>query len=471
MKKLIFIFVLFLSFTTLAQQRITRGPDTGEIYFTGPTVTLFYDAFYHSTDFGETAVCVDSITGASVIIGAIVADKTPGGLYYTDIYERLFYSEKNGEYGTWDFRSGGIFSILHSGITEGFIYEGAASHSEDYGFNFVNHQGNGSFGIFMESEIGYNNKGYLITYELGGNDTLYFFVSYDKFENLELVNKFPDGELGLHDLSYGSIDGELYYYNSVKKELLYSDNDGYEWVSKNTFFCPNLPIKGITGGMQEGELYMLVEYLQLMGQRLHVYIHHSLDYGETFTVYHPVSIGPNPIYADFMAEETLVEPGDTVQFTDLSNDADEWLWDFNNDSIADSYEQNPTYVYQDTGYYTVWLCVSGEVVIQDCAVRYDYIHVVDFTNADSKKTTNENIHVFPNPVTDKINISLSTGHDQIIYINLYNLQGAPVGSYKIQKDNEHDPVSIPVYDLPDGVYFLKINSVKQSQAKKIIINR
>ncbi len=96
---------------------------------------------------------------------------------------------------------------------------------------------------------------------------------------------------------------------------------------------------------------MLVVYLQMMGQRSHVYIYHSLDYGGSFTVYHPVAIGQDPIYANFIAEDTLVEPGDTVQFTDLSNDAESWEWDFDNDGTIDSYLQDPTHIYQDTGYY------------------------------------------------------------------------------------------------------------------------
>ncbi len=64
------------------------------------------------------------------------------------------------------------------------------------------------------------------------------------------------------------------------KRIVFSDNYGESWTLKNLFTCPNLPIKGITGGRQDGELYLLVEYLQMMGQRRHVYINHSLDYGE-----------------------------------------------------------------------------------------------------------------------------------------------------------------------------------------------
>jgi len=366
--------ILFISIGSLAQY-ITRGPDVGEIYFLGPTTTVLDQAIYRSIDFGESAACMDSVTCTTTIIGAITADKLVGGLYYTDILEELHFSDNYGMFGTWEFRSSEIYDFLHSGIAEGYIFMGAESHSEDYGFNFTFHQGNGCFGYFMESEIGYDNKGYLMTYEIGGIDTLFFFVSFDNFENFELVNTFNVSGYGLYDLSFGFNNGDLFFYNSINKDLFYSNNDGYDWVEKNTFSCPNLPILGITGGRQNGELYMLVEYLQLAGQRRHVYIYHSLDNGGTFTVYHPVSIGPDPIYANFIAEDTLVEPGDTVHFTDLSNGAETWEWDFDNDGLTDSYEQHPVWIYEDTGYYSIKLEIQS-FLVDDYAIRYDYIPLV-----------------------------------------------------------------------------------------------
>ena len=260
MKNLIFISILFLSLYSVSQE-ITRGPEIGEIYFMGPTTTVLYDAIYHSTDFGETAVCTDSITCTTTIIGAITADKTSGGLYYNNISEALYYSDSYGIFGTWVQNNSDIGNVLHSGIIEGHIYYAAFKHSEDYGLNFTNHQLNNYSGIFKESEIGYNNKGYLLTYQIDGTDTLYFSISYDSFENIEVIYKFNMWAYGLCDLSYGSIDGELFIYNEVNKSLYFTNTNGYNWVKKNTFSCPNLPILGITGGRQDGNyIYWLNIY-------------------------------------------------------------------------------------------------------------------------------------------------------------------------------------------------------------------
>lgn len=50
----------------------------------------------------------------------------------------------------------------------------------------------------------------------------------------------------------------------------------------------------------------------------------------------------------------------SVQFTDLSENATERSWDFENDGIANSMEENPVYVYTTPGIYTVNLTASNE---------------------------------------------------------------------------------------------------------------
>ncbi|AKB36450.1 hypothetical protein MSSAC_1860 [Methanosarcina siciliae C2J] len=48
-----------------------------------------------------------------------------------------------------------------------------------------------------------------------------------------------------------------------------------------------------------------------------------------------------------------------VKFTDLSKNAILWNWDFDNDGVADSTEQNPIYAYRTQGNYTVNLTASN----------------------------------------------------------------------------------------------------------------
>ncbi len=85
------------------------------------------------------------------------------------------------------------------------------------------------------------------------------------------------------------------------------------------------------------------------------------------------------INADFSATPLFGFAPLTVQFTDLSTGPtpSAWEWDFDNDGIIDSYEQNPAYTYENPGTYSVKLKAynpffSGEIV------KTDLIEVVEF---------------------------------------------------------------------------------------------
>lgn len=84
-------YILLFVLNLIADYCVTRGPTIGEIYFLGLTLTDPDESIYHSTDFGETAVCVKSISWAE----SICADKTLGGLYSIIVARNLHYSSKN----------------------------------------------------------------------------------------------------------------------------------------------------------------------------------------------------------------------------------------------------------------------------------------------------------------------------------------------------------------------------------------
>lgn len=450
-------------------QKITRGPDVGEIFFFGFTLTQGDDGIYHSTDFGKSATCMDSLSQLSNNIVSITADKVVGGLYFVTMGEALYYSGNYGQFGSWELRSGGIKNRISSGRYEGEIYNRIGSHSIDYGLSFTTHSCQGFFGSTkaVDVDVSYD-IGYCVSKKYNINDTLYFFNSFNNFNDLEVVKKFNFHGLDNIDITRENNEGNIFLCNQNSNEILFSSNYGNDWELKNHLSCPNIPIVGISGGRQNGELYLHVVYTQLMGQRRHVYIYHSLDYGETFTIYHPVSIGPDPIYANFIAIDTLVEPGDTVQFTDLSNDAETWEWDFNNDGIVDSYEKNPTHIYQDTGYYSVKLSISGAGgIIQDYGIRNNYIHVDNLTSISNK--TKENI-IIVYPVPSKNHLTIESKSD-ITGISIFDLNGLLIEAfYPPNFIEQNELIALSFYHYKSGVYFIKIETAQNSHLKKIVIN-
>ncbi|OME91285.1 MULTISPECIES: endo-beta-N-acetylglucosaminidase [Paenibacillus] len=70
---------------------------------------------------------------------------------------------------------------------------------------------------------------------------------------------------------------------------------------------------------------------------------------------------PKPVAA-FKADKTLIAPGETVQFTDISSEVTEsWSWSFPGGQPASSTEQNPKVTYPEEGTYEVTLTAKNSV--------------------------------------------------------------------------------------------------------------
>jgi len=82
-----------------------------------------------------------------------------------------------------------------------------------------------------------------------------------------------------------------------------------------------------------------------------------------------------PPVANFEADNTSIEEGDAVQFTDLStNSPTSYLWTFEGGTPATSTEQNPSVIYANEGVYDVTLYVENADG-NDTEVKVDYIQV------------------------------------------------------------------------------------------------
>ncbi len=96
----------------------------------------------------------------------------------------------------------------------------------------------------------------------------------------------------------------------------------------------------------------------------------------------------SPVTVDFTTDVTSGNAPLTVQFTDISvstiGPITSWEWDFNNDGNIDATSQNPSWIYQDIGIYSIKLTVS-DGTNSNSITKTDLINVTD-----------------PNQVTDTI---------------------------------------------------------------------
>jgi choice-of-anchor B domain-containing protein len=158
-------------------------------------------------------------------------------------------------------------------------------------------------------------------------------------------------------------------------------------------------------------------------------------------------------------EATIGGDGQVV-FTNLSQDATQYLWNFGDDN--ESNEENPTHTYSETGEYEVLL--TG---INDCGqVPFSQTVTVVITDVDDIYK-NINFTAFPNPFTENIAIGFNTEIAlENATIKVYNALGQLMETYQVAGNSGVVAVG---NDLQAGLYFVELAVAgKVIQQEKIV---
>jgi len=344
-------------------------------------------------------------------------------------------------------------------------------------------------------EIGLDSGvGYAYTRKYTYPDTSWIFISYDNFENLTVQNQLVNCSEFIN-LIRGSIQGELYFISMggmIEYSIFFSDDYGNNIKKINNLNFGFDYYVGAEGGRMEGEFYVILNYVFWAWQDAHTYILHSTDYGLTFYVYHPFAKGQPPLYANFSAiaqKETLhslnpkarlieAQSGPApleVQFHNYSiGNVIKCEWDFDNDGIVDSNDENPVFIYQDTGCYSVKLTVTDQWTT-NTFLRENYIHVQQSASANDTPTATKNgdkisISCFPNPFKNQTLFNVETGSElaENEEIKIYNMQGKLIKRLSTQSPLIWDGKDMFNQAVSPGIYLYRLND-PESVVKKIVL--
>ena len=134
-----------------------------------------------------------------------------------------------------------------------------------------------------------------------------------------------------------------------------------------------------------------------------------------------------PPSANFSVSETKAARYSSIQFTDESTgDIDSWSWDFGDGNT--STEQNPSYMYEDGGTYTVSLTVSN-AISSDTREKKDYITIPSFFISDIIicSDVREDGVYFPQP-----NATFHVGDEVWVYFEVLDYEAQKTdGNYKV----------------------------------------
>ena len=164
------------------------------------------------------------------------------------------------------------------------------------------------------------------------------------------------------------------------------------------------------------------------------------------------------LIADFIASETLILEGETIQFTDTSTGHPiSWQWDFNDDGYPDAQSQNPTWSYDFPGTYTVSLTVTDSIPNTDTMTKVDYIDVrVNIPDVNFKTAINNELGqpVDHDPtLTEMESITILDASNY----NIYSIEGAGYLSFLSELDLNGNFLD-EIYELSDlyDLYWLDI---------------
>ena len=167
-----------------------------------------------------------------------------------------------------------------------------------------------------------------------------------------------------------------------------------------------------------------------------------------------------------------------VHFTDNSNLKStivSWEWDFDYDGVVDSYEQNPIFIYNEEGTYSVYLKVS-DGQSEDVEIKKAYINVsITGIQENVLPKTIRLYQNYPNPFNPNTNIKYELQEGSNVKVRIYNLLGQEI----VELVNEFQSSGIKTINwngkdkngcsVDSGVYLYTLISNDFSQTNKMLI--
>ncbi len=203
------------------------------------------------------------------------------------------------------------------------------------------------------------------------------------------------------------------------------------------------------------------------GQQIYVAFHHFANnkYYLFLDNIKIISCSGLPINANFSADSTTINTGNSVDFFDGSTgNPTFWKWTFYGGIPSTSTLQNPTgIIYNTNGYHDVKLVVYNGFET-DSIIITNYI----FSNntgifAEEKL---QNLNIYPNPANDYLNIVYNYKNKSDMNIRIFDLLGNTINNLSFQ--TEENQIRIALLELKKGVYFIELKTKEITLFKKFI---
>ena len=298
------------------------------------------------------------------------------------------------------------------------------------------------------------------------------------------IDSFIDSELLFHYIMNHIIDNDGDIISGIYAALNNANVEGYNLQEE---FSSGLPV--INFILSDGISLYLFRNFRLLGNTLNISYElydngfigvktkESLDniiLPNTLVI---ISRNEEPVYIEYYNPQFSAEPDSgcvplEVNFVDESNgNPTIWQWDFQNDGIYDSFEQNPTFIYNYPGIYDVKLKINNSTFV-DSLVKFNYITVSDTQILPVNCLLNQN---YPNPFNPETTINYQLPADSEVELIIYNIKGQKVKTLvdELLQQGEHSIIwngrDSNCNRVGSGIYFYKLKAGDFQKVRKMML--
>jgi hypothetical protein len=179
--------------------------------------------------------------------------------------------------------------------------------------------------------------------------------------------------------------------------------------------------------------------------------------------------GDLPVAAFTVSADMLdLDTGDgTVIFSDDSENGSSWFWNFGDGATSE--DQSPEHTYSSPGVYLVTLTVQGADGCTSVASQQITVEGTA-TNVREIDVNDPSILLFPNPAQQQVTVRHSFPAGSELQICMVDAFGRQV-QYLTDLRSAGSEISLPLEQVPDGIYFVLFQYEGKQYARKLIVAR
>jgi hypothetical protein len=158
----------------------------------------------------------------------------------------------------------------------------------------------------------------------------------------------------------------------------------------------------------------------------------------------------------------------TIHFTNKTLNGVSYYWDFGDSTF--STQVNPAHVYLSADTFSIKLTATSNT---GCSytLRKKYYVIVHNDTGINDFNRSMSISVHPNPVSDKVEISVSPYTHSKLRIEIYNNFGVLLGIIfdETVEAGENRNIEYSTTALPSGIYYIKVRTADGDMVRKLVV--